>query len=222
MYYSVSSFGVQDSAIGVAPSPSLARGFWTDLGATGIRSDASKNYNAIDAQLIKVDGSWLLTWGSFWSGLFQVGMASPPTRMASGATMKQVAFDPTPLSALEGAFVFEHGQFYYFFYSKGSCRGYVKIRPAKGKEHQIMACRSSSATGGFVDKSGVDCLRGGGTTVLASHGFVYGPGGQGVYDDPKKGAVLYYHYVDTNVGLEDGQKQFGWNVIDFSSGWPVV
>lgn len=45
-----------------------------------------------------------------------------------------------------------------------------------------------------VDKSGVKCTAGGGTTVLESHGWVYGPGGQGVFSDPSLGPVLYYHY----------------------------
>jgi arabinan endo-1,5-alpha-L-arabinosidase len=74
--------------------------------------------------------------------------------------------------------------------------------------------------------------------VLESHDNVYGPGGQyvsrllfiyrlltssrGVFTDPNLGPVLYYHYVDTNIGYADGQKLFGWNVLDFSSGWPVV
>lgn len=43
-----------------------------------------------------------------------------------------------------------------------------------------MVCRSTSATGGFVDASGKACTGGGGTVVLQSHDFVYGPGGQGV------------------------------------------
>lgn len=45
---------------------------------------------------------------------------------------------------------------------------------------------------------------------------------RGVFADPTLGPVLYYHYVDTNIGYADGQKLFGWNAIDFSSGWPVV
>jgi hypothetical protein len=45
---------------------------------------------------------------------------------------------------------------------------------------------------------------------------------RGVYTDPSLGPVLYYHYVDTTVGYSDSQKRFGWNQINFSSGWPVV
>ena len=48
------------------------------------------------------------------------------------------------------------------------------------------------------------------------------PGGQGVMNDPSLGPVLYYHYVDTRIGYADGQKQFGVNKLDCSSGWPVV
>jgi hypothetical protein len=45
---------------------------------------------------------------------------------------------------------------------------------------------------------------------------------RGVFTDPTLGPVLYYHYIDTTVGYADDQTLFGWNVIDFSSGWPVV
>jgi hypothetical protein len=45
---------------------------------------------------------------------------------------------------------------------------------------------------------------------------------RGVYTDPNLGPVLYYHYVDTTIGYADSQKLFGWNAIDFSSGWPSV
>jgi len=68
----------------------------------------------------------------------------------------------------------------------------------------------------------VACTNGGGTLVLASHDNVYGPGGQSVYQDPFLGPVIVYHYVDTKVGYADGQKRFGVNKLDFSSGWPVV
>ncbi|KAI4864551.1 glycoside hydrolase family 43 protein [Hypoxylon rubiginosum] len=221
LYYSVSTFGVQDSAIGVATSSSLDVGTWTDRGATGIRSSSGKPYNAIDPNLVSVDGAYLLNFGSFWGDLHQVSMKSAPTTVASGVSAYQVAYDPVT-TAEEGAFMFKYGSYYYLFYSKGKCCGYDASKPAAGAEYKILVCRSTSATGGFVDKSGKACTSGGGTVVLESHDFVYGPGGQGVYNDPTHGPVLYYHYVDTRIGYADGQKQFGWNTINFSSGWPVV
>jgi len=83
--------------------------------------------------------------------------------------------------------------------------------------------------------------------VLASHDYVYGPGGQGILVDATYGgAVLYYHYgmysvsarvyfdcqnvllilvllllADTNIGLADADYQFGWNALSWSTGWPV-
>ncbi|KAL1652061.1 hypothetical protein SLS58_000185 [Diplodia intermedia] len=219
LYYSVSTFGSQSSAIGLARSSTMDVGSWTDVGSTGIKSDSTKPYNAIDPALIEADGSYLLTFGSFWKDLYQVPMKGTPT--AASGSAYQVAYDASN-TAIEGAFIFKYGSYYYLFYSKGTCCGYDTSRPATGDEYKILVCRSSSATGGFVDASGTSCTSGGGTMVLESHGTVYGPGGQGVYDDPTYGPILYYHYVDTTIGYSDGQKQFGWNTIDFSSGWPVV
>ncbi|KAI1474414.1 glycoside hydrolase family 43 protein [Daldinia sp. EC12] len=221
LYYSVSKFGVQDSAIGVATSSSLDVGTWKDLGSTGIRSSSGKPYNAIDPNLINADGTYYITFGSFWKDIHQVAMKNPPKAVASGSSAVQVAFDPVKTDE-EGAFVFKHGSYYYLFFSKGKCCGYDTSRPAAGEEYKILVCRSTSATGGYKDKSGKACTNGGGTVVLESHGNVYGPGGQGVYDDPVHGPILYYHYVNTKIGFADGQKQFGWNTINFSSGWPVV
>jgi arabinan endo-1,5-alpha-L-arabinosidase len=73
-----------------------------------------------------------------------------------------------------------------------------------------------------VDKAGAACTNGGGTVVLESHDNVYGPGGQSLYNDPTYGWVIVYHYVNTKIGYADGQKQFGWNQIKWSDGWPTV
>ncbi|KAJ5337545.1 uncharacterized protein N7506_005567 [Penicillium brevicompactum] len=220
VYYTVSTFGSQDSAIGVASSPTMEPGSWTDHGSTGIRSSSSKSYNAIDANLFNDGGSYYMTFGSFWHDIYQAPMNSAATKVASSSY--NVAFDPSGTHAVEGAYMYKHGSYYYLFYSAGKCCGFDTSRPASGEEYKIKVCRSTSPTSGFVDKSGVACTNGGGTVVLESHGNVYGPGGQGVFTDSRLGPVLYYHYVDTTIGYADSQKLFGWNKIDFSSGWPVV
>ncbi|GMF43593.1 unnamed protein product [Phytophthora fragariaefolia] len=190
-YYSVSTFGSQNSAIGVARSSSLDVGTWEDRGSTSITSDSSKPYNAIDPNLIEADGRFYLTFGSYWRGIRQASMRDPP--ILSSSDPAQIGFTSN-YEVLEGPFVFKHGAFYYLFMSKGKCCGYDKAKPEAGKEYRILVCRSSKATGGFVDKDGVDCTKDGGTVVLESHGNVYGPGGQGVNDDAKLGPILYYHY----------------------------
>ena len=178
LYYSVSSFGSQNSAIGLATSKTLDAGSWTDHGSTGVQSSRSNNYNAIDANLIAVDDSYYLNFGSFWADIFQVEMSNPPTKSTSGTT--QIAFNGTGSQALEGAYMFHYESYYYLFFSSGKCCGFDSSKPAPGEEYKIMVCRSQSATAGFVDQKGTSCARNGGTLVLGSHDFVYGPGGQGV------------------------------------------
>ncbi|CAG7945929.1 unnamed protein product [Penicillium nalgiovense] len=220
IYYTVSTFGSQDSAIGLATSPNMEFGSWTDHGATGIASSPSKPYNAIDANLFNDGGTYYMNFGSFWHDIYQAPMNSAATKVASSSY--NIAYDPAGDHAVEGAYMYKYGSYYYLFYSAGICCGYDTSRPASGAEYKIKVCRSTSPTGGFVDAAGAACTSGGGTVVLESHGTVYGPGGQGVFTDPTLGPVLYYHYVDTTVGYADDQKRFGWNQMDFSSGWPVV
>jgi arabinan endo-1,5-alpha-L-arabinosidase len=59
-----------------------------------------------------------------------------------------------------------------------------------------VVCRANAITGPYRDAAGKDCLtENGGTIVLASHGDVYAPGGQGIMVDPKsEREVVYYHY----------------------------
>ncbi|KAJ5749377.1 uncharacterized protein N7511_011073 [Penicillium nucicola] len=220
VYYSVSTFGSQNSAIGLATSATMESGSWTDHGSTGIASSSSKAYNAIDGNLFYDGGTYYMNFGSFWHDIYQAPMNSAATKVASSSY--NVAYDSSGTHAVEGSYMYKYGSYYYLFYSAGICCGYDTSLPASGAEYKIKVCRSTSATGAFVDKSGTACTSGGGTVVLESHGTVYGPGGQGVFTDPTYGPVLYYHYVDTTIGYADSQKLFGWNAIDFSSGWPVV
>jgi arabinan endo-1,5-alpha-L-arabinosidase len=219
MYYTVSQFQTQNSQLGLATSKDARK--WTDHGAIGVSSQQGKNnYNAIDANLYWDGSKFLMNYGSFWNGLFQMGMNNPPTKASGGA--RNLEFQPAGTHATEGAFMTISGNYHYLFWSEGVCCNFPVSKPAKGKEYKIMVARSKSASGPFVDKAGRQATQGGGEVVLQSHGFVYGPGGQGVFWDPDQGPILYYHYVDTRVGYADFQKKFGMNKINFSSGWPVV
>ncbi|KAI4253628.1 MAG: hypothetical protein L6R42_007512, partial [Xanthoria sp. 1 TBL-2021] len=202
LYYSVGSFGSQDSAIGVATSTTMDVGSWTDLGSTGVESLAGSKFNAIDGNLQSANAKLYMNFGSFWSDVFQVEMTAAPTKIAEAVTSAtQIAFVPTPPQAQEAAFGYQYGDYHYLFFSV---------------DFGFWAFSEK------VDKCGKSCLQGGGTTVLESHDWVYGPGGQGIIRDPELGPVLYYHYVDTRIGYSDDQKQFGVNKLDFSGGWPSV
>jgi len=222
LFYAVSTFGSQNSAIGVSTSTTMEVGSWVDHGATGLESSSSKLYNAIDPNLISTSsGEYFLSFGSFYDDIYQVKLSSDLLKTSGDAY--NLAFNSTGDHALEGSFIYERSGYYYLFFSAGQCCGFTEgDLPAAGEEYKIMVCRSTSAAGNFVDKTGKECSNGGGTEVLASHGNVYAPGGQGVMVDPSIGSVLYYHYIDTSLGYSDGDARFGWNQISWSDGWPSV
>lgn len=238
MYYSVSVGGSQNSEIGVATSSELTPGSWTDHGSIGIPKSSA--YNKIDPNLIISDnGDPLLTFGSYWHDLYQVQLSRPPLTIQSNAAPKNIEYNGTaraPTSAspgtnqapqvMEGSYQFTYEvngtQYWYLFWSSGDCCSVPPNLPATGDEYKVMVGRSTSPTGPWVDDRGIDSLDAGGRLVLGSHGdHVFAPGGQGVMID-NEAPLMYYHYVDPTVGYGVYDFQFGWNWLDFSSGWPVV
>ncbi|KAL3443919.1 Arabinan endo-1,5-alpha-L-arabinosidase C [Aspergillus insuetus] len=221
MYYSVSTLGSRDSIIGIASSPNLESGSWTDHGGL-FRSEPNGPYNAIDANFANIGGEPILTFGSYWNGIHQVPLAGP-LALAQGAQARNVAYNSTGNHAIEAGYVIYRRGWYYLVFSSGRAGGYVENPAPAGEEYRIVVCRSRDGRGGFVDREGRSCLNGnGGTTILGSHGNIYGPGGQGLFEDRERGWVLYYHYANPTIGLETSQYQFGWNVVRWSDDWPTV
>jgi arabinan endo-1,5-alpha-L-arabinosidase len=193
LLYSVSTWGSQDSEIGYATSQDLEN--WTDHGTTGIHSNANKQpFNAIHGSLVHTsDGSkHYMAFGSFWQDIYLADMQSIPTTQFGSE--KQIAYQPSGEHGIEAPFIYEHQGTWYMFFSAGKCCYFDVNRPPKGQEYKMMACRSRSAIGPYEDLNGKDCNKGGGTIILASHDWVYGPGSQGVYNDPREGPVIYYSY----------------------------
>lgn len=195
LFYSVSTFGSQNSAIGVATSSTMDVGTWTDHGAV-LSSSSGAAYNVIDGNaLVGADGRYYLTFGSFWNDIHQLRLHSDLLSTLTGPY--QIAFNATGAHAEEGAYIYYRSPYYYLFFSSGICCGLDVNTPATGEEYRINVCRSLAPNGPYVDKNGVSCKDGGGTTVLASHGTVYAPGGQGVFADSSlRGSVIYYHYSE--------------------------
>jgi arabinan endo-1,5-alpha-L-arabinosidase len=126
-------------------------GSFKDLGATGVESRAGDNYNAIDSQIFKDGNSYQMQFGSFWSDIYQVSMNNPPLQ-ATGSH-RHLAFQPAGTHPEEGSYMVKNGNYYYLFWSEGSCCHLDTDRPAPGAEYKIKVCRSSSATGGFVSRA---------------------------------------------------------------------
>jgi len=232
-FYAVSCMGFQGSQIGVATSATLEPGSWTDHGSLGL--PLSDSYNLIDPNLFQETPSspLYLSFGSGWKGIFQTTASTPPLTSSSSSSVNLAYNSTVPpgqdyTSVTEGSYQFwwQNGseKWYYLFYSSGACCNVPPNLAKEGDEYKMMVCRSASQSGPFVDKAGRNCLtENGGTLILASHGDVYAPGGQGVLFDPTVGRpVIYYHYVKPSLGYNADKFQFGFNYLDFSSGWPVI
>ncbi|KAJ7121949.1 glycoside hydrolase family 43 protein [Mycena crocata] len=216
-YYAVSTFGSQNSGIGLAISKTMDPGTWVDHGLV-FNSTTGDEFNAIDPNL-SIDEH------RNPDDIFQVSLTENLTAVRSNPV--QVSFNSTSPNPEEGAFVWKHESSFYLFISSGLCCGFVADDlPPPGDEYKVFVGRSKSAHGPFLDKSGRDMRETGGTLVLASHGNVYAPGGQTIFTDEKTNKdVFVYHYVpaiDSPAPFNDSFSSLGLNGIDWSSEWPVL
>ncbi|RYP53398.1 hypothetical protein DL768_001643 [Monosporascus sp. mg162] len=200
----------------------------------------------------------ILAFGSYQTGIYALPLADPPTRLADGAMRRlahlernaSAAVPSFPRGQTEASFLYARGRWTYLFFSTGRCcpqrgRGWPARRA--GDVYRVMVCRRPSDTpwwnggggggggnaGGeedFVDEEGRSCRSDdGGTEILASHGGIWAPGGQGVLEDDGErgegGVLLYYHYVpfDEQARRPGRGYRFGWNRLEFGDdGGPVV
>ena len=206
LYYAVSSFGSNNSAIGLATTRSLSNPRWRDQGMV-IRSRASDNYNCIDPNMV-VDQSgriWL-AFGSFWSGIKLVELNPDTMKPKAGAWLHSLAAQPD--NAIEAPFIVYKDGFYYLFASIDHCCQGVN------SDYKIMYGRSSAITGPYYDKSGMLLINGGGTIFDAGNQRWRGPGGQSIYGTD---VIAHHAYDAENNGAATLMiKHLYWN----SSGWP--
>lgn len=138
-YYSVSSLGSRDSAIGVATSDDLAVGSWTDHGAvintgSGQNSNALpfNESNAIDPSVVVAPfglGSYL-TFGSYWTDIWQVPLSADllsiqnPTHLdARHLSMTKQTTQDVSSRPEEASWISYKNGYFYLWYSKGQCCG---------------------------------------------------------------------------------------------------
>lgn len=202
LYYSVSGFGKNDSAIGVTVNktldPASADYSWEDRGIV-VRSVAGRDlWNAIDSNVI-VDGSgtpWM-TFGSFWSGIKLVklnaswtGIAEPEEWHSIAKRERSVLEDDKSAgpAQIEGPFLFKKGDYYFLFVSTGlCCRG-------KNSTYRIEVGRSKDITGPYLDRQGIDMAKGGGSPLIAENKKWAGWGGNGVYTFDGNDYVVFHAY----------------------------
>lgn len=210
LYYAVSSWGTNHSAIGVATSTSGLPGTWTDHGKA-FSSETSDTWNAIDPAVIRANGKLWMSFGSYWSGIRMVELNPRTGKAVPDAKVHHLATRPDAPYAVEGPAIVRHGRYFYLFASYDACCQGVN------STYKIRVGRSTSVTGPYVDKDGKPLLEGGGTLLLAGHGRFVGTGGESVFRDKGKD-VLAYHYYDAE---DNGTPKLGLNELSWTkTGWP--
>ena len=100
LYYAGSSFGSNNSVIGLATTPTLdprsPRYHWTDDGLV-FRTTSADNFNAIDPSLVTAaDGGKWLALGSFFSGIKMIQLDAATGKPAASPTVYSLAAKPFP------------------------------------------------------------------------------------------------------------------------------
>jgi arabinan endo-1,5-alpha-L-arabinosidase len=214
IYYSVSSFGKNTSAIALATNSTLnpqdPKFRWTDGGIV-IQSRLTNEFNAIDPALFRdQNGTLWMSFGSFWSGIKMIEL--------DPATGKRITPD-SPIYALahhdtiEAPFLYHQGGRYYLFVNWGiCCRG-------TNSTYEIRVGRADTVTGPYRDREGRDLLFGGGTRLLGTEDVFIGPGHAGIWHENGKHWLSFHFYNGAQRGLSTyAIRPLSWD----NQGWPEV
>ncbi|HEU4329362.1 MAG TPA: family 43 glycosylhydrolase [Roseiflexaceae bacterium] len=215
LYYAGSSFGSNNSVIGLATNvtldPASPNYRWVDQGLV-VRSRTSDNWNAIDPNLsFDTAGVPWLSWGSFWSGI-KLRRIDPATGKFSSANTTMYSIAGRNGGAIEAPSIIARNGYYYLFVSYDTCC------QGSNSTYRTMVGRASSITGPYLDKSGRRMDQGYAEQLLASNDPYRGPGGGMVFAD---GANLFYtyHFYDSS---DNGAAKLQTRPVTFSNGWPVL
>jgi arabinan endo-1,5-alpha-L-arabinosidase len=187
VYYAASSFGSNISAIGLATNTTLdstdANYAWVDQGPI-LQSTSSDGFNAIDPNiLIDANGNVWLSYGSFWSGVYQQQIDPATGLIQTGSATYHlaerafsVANDPIEAPSLVNA-----NGYYYLFVSWDYC---CESDPSQS-DYKIVVGRGTTPNGPFTDMNGVDLAAGGGTVLLQGDSTWRGRGARQLTSTPQ-------------------------------------
>jgi arabinan endo-1,5-alpha-L-arabinosidase len=227
LYYSVSAFAKNTSAIGVTTNTTLdpkdPAYKWVDQGIV-IQSIPNRDlWNAIDPNLTFDENNtpWL-AFGSFWEGLKMVKLNSDLKSIAQPQEWHTIAkrkrtfelADSNPGDgALEAPFIFKKNGYYYQFLSWDlCCRG-------EKSTYKVVVGRSKTITGPYVDKDGKLLTEGGGTLLIQGNQNWFGAGHNSAYTFDDKDYIIFHAYDAKQKGRPVLQiKQLKWD----DALWPVV
>jgi arabinan endo-1,5-alpha-L-arabinosidase len=210
LYYSVSTFGTSNSAIGVARSKSLKSPSWTDLGIVIQSNGGSTELNAIDPAVFRDhDGKVYMAYGSFFGGIGVAEINQSTGKLATNVTQ---LLGGNGLD-MEGAYITRNGQYYYLFVNRGKCC------QGSNSTYYVEVYRSTSVNGPYTGGN----TYGGTNTVMPNVDSTApnhkGPGHVGVL---KQDGCNYVstHYYDTN---DSGNAKLQILKMTYdANGWPVM
>lgn len=216
LYYAGSSFGTNNSVIGLATNATLDPQSpdykWVDQGMV-VRSRPSFSWNAIDPNLsFDADGAPWLALGSFWTGIKLQRVDSATGKLAAADTTLY-ALASRGGGPIEAPAIVYHAGYYYLFVSFDIC--------CKGASstYKIMVGRAKNITGPYADAGGKPMAEGGGTLVLETKDRYHGPGGQAIYlDDGVYRLVNHYYDALSNGAPKLQIHDLAWN----ADGWPII
>ncbi len=226
LYYAVSTFGSNRSAIGLATSATLDPAApdygWRDEGMV-VMSRPEDDFNAIDAAFVAdAQGRHWLSLGSFWTGLklFRLDPATGKL-LNPGEPPRAIASRTVPAGApsiVEAPYIFAHGGYYWLLASYDYCCKGVN------STYYTVAGRAKSVEGPYLGKDGSALLKGGGTILLradlAEKQRFRGPGHAGHFRDKDGTDYIVYHAYDRDRNGAPTLRiaPLRWD----ADGWPVA
>jgi arabinan endo-1,5-alpha-L-arabinosidase len=230
LYYAVSTFGSNNSAIGVATNRTLhpdSPDFkWVDHGPVVESVTGRDMFNAIDPNLaFDETGTPWLTFGSFWLGIKIVKLSPDLTRVAQPEQWYTIAARDRywkleendagdELSgAIEAPFIFKKNGYYYLFVSwDRCCRGVEST-------YKVVVGRSEKITGPYLDKEGQQMRFGGGSLVVGGNKNWPGVGHNSAYTFDGKDYLVFHGYDASDQGRSKlWIQEIHWD----ADGWPSV
>lgn len=226
MYYSASSFGSTQSAIGLQTSLS-PEGPWTDEGLV-VKTSANEQdkLNAIDANpIVDAEGNSWMVYGSFFDGIY-IAPLDPDTGKFKdeGYGTRIAARDrATEEGAVEGPYIVYNPEFkkYYLFVSYDSLF----------EDYNVRVARADSITGPYTDINGNNMLDTEylpqyeiGTKILGSYRFTEGegwvaPGHNSVLKDGDDYYIVHHARGETDKNWPYLHVR---KMLWTKGGWPVV
>lgn len=230
LYYSVSQFGRNNSAIGVATNQTLDSDDpnyeWQDHGPVVQSVPGRDLWNAIDPNLtFDESGTPWLTFGSYWLGLKIVKLKDNLTEIATSPQtwhtiaqrhrnwkMDERDAGNSANGDIEAPFIFKKNAYYYLFASWDQC--------CSGKEstYKIVVGRSKEITGPYLDKTNKKMIYGGGSLVAKGNKEWAAVGHQAAYTFDGTDYLVFHGYDNS----DEGDSKLIIKKITWNDGWPSV